>query len=338
MDRSKFEITIITFYPERKNSRINDFKDLGIEVIQLNLRRFQFFKKRIELKKYINALDIDIVHSNSVFTDIISDMCRLKVPVLITLHNYLYEDLISQYGVIVGNLLCLLEKKAIFNASKVVTCSKTLHDKYCKVFNREFIAIPNGIDSEYWSEETYSKKELRRILEIPNEDHIFLTTGLLIERKNTQMVIRAFLNANLNSSKLIILGDGADKEECKKIADNSNKIIFRGRVNNVKDYLFASDTLVSMSKSEGLPYAVLEAEATGIRMILSNIPQHKEVVNNQSLVHYVDLNNQKELEDIMTKEEKEENRIKYSMDDYVASKMSKKYQKTYEMMVYDQYD
>ena len=50
-----------------------------------------------------------------------------------------------------------------------------------------------------------------------------------------------------------------------------------GRVENVDEYLQASDCLLSASRSEGLPNSVIEALAWGLPVILSDIPAHREI-------------------------------------------------------------
>ncbi|MGA9960634.1 MAG: glycosyltransferase family 4 protein, partial [Acidobacteriaceae bacterium] len=50
-----------------------------------------------------------------------------------------------------------------------------------------------------------------------------------------------------------------------------------GRVDNVQEYLCASDYFLSASIAEGLPNSVLEAMAVGLPCVLSDIPPHREI-------------------------------------------------------------
>ncbi len=76
---------------------------------------------------------------------------------------------------------------------------------------------------------------------------------------------------------LYILGDGINRDNLMKKYCNASNVIFTGSVSNVEEYLAASDVYISTSKSEGLPNGVLEAMAVGLPVLLSDIPQHKEI-------------------------------------------------------------
>lgn len=331
IDDNKYDVYIVTLFKERQNSLLSDFQNLGCRVIQLNCSYYNLIRQRYQLKKTIQKITPDIIHSNSVFTDIAVKGNSDNHKLVITQHNYIYEDLIPKYGRAAGTILALLEKKAILYADTVVACSNTLKNKYKKIINGDIVAIPNGIDIDEWNCSYKGKNELRNDLGIPENKHVFLSTGLLIKRKNPVLVIDAFLQSKCHDSVLVMLGDGDCFDECKKRAGSSSNIIFKGRVNNVKDYLFAADTFISASSSEGLPYAVMEAECTGIKMILSDIPQHYEVGAGED-IDYFDINNKQSLIQLLIDNSKHEERIKYNLDRISAKSMADGYMKLYESL------
>lgn len=125
---------------------------------------------------------------------------------------------------------------------------------------------------------TFTEKNvLRKKLNIDVHKIVIISSGNLSERKDPITLLRAFNQADLKSkAQLLVLGDGPLEKECKEFENNSIKLI--GRVENVHEYLMASDIFVSASKAEGLPMAVLEAIASGLYVILSNIDSHIEVL------------------------------------------------------------
>lgn len=331
LNKKEYEIYIATMYEERNNSLIETFRHEVSSVIQLHCKYYNIAQQKKRLRKVIKNINPDIIHSNSVFTDIISCNNTLEHKLVITQHNYIYEDLIPQYGNFIGKLLCHFEKKAILNSDVVITCSNTLKDKYSKVIKKNMVAIPNGIDINQWSHIDSDIKSLKESLNLPLDKHIFLSTGLLIKRKDPQLIIDAFIQSHCNNSILVMLGDGDQSESCKKLAKDRTDIVFKGRVNNVKDYLFASDTFISASQSEGLPYAVMEAECTGIKMILSNIPQHHEV-SKSNQINFFNVGNTKELISLIQENCKDNNRITYNINELSAEKMAEEYHRIYKSL------
>ena len=76
---------------------------------------------------------------------------------------------------------------------------------------------------------------------------------------------------------LLLIGDGKELEDLKKLAGNDRRIKSIGRVPSQFKYLRISDYFVSASLSEGLPLAVMEGMGCGLPAILSNIDSHFEM-------------------------------------------------------------
>ena len=212
----------------------------------------------------------------------------------------------------------------------MIPCSETLGRQYKEIIPREYTPIPNGIESDNWKNDScLSRDELREKLGLPKEKYIIISTGALIERKRPFTVIEAFKKADLNGSILLMLGNGDLATQCKQMANHD--VIFTGRVNNVKDYLYASDLMISASSAEGLPYAILEAECTGIRMILSDIPQHREALGeNSEKVSFFPVDREERIVELFrTEVERGKCREFYNIDMITAQAMAEKYMKVY---------
>lgn len=329
LDSNKYKAVVLSFFKERPESNQAMFTNRGVKVINGNLERWQLFKQKSLLKKIIENENPDIVHSCSVLTDGICSNVRLVIPLVLTLHSYIYEDIVTRYGNLLGNFMCNREEKAIRKATVVVTVSKTLANKYKRKIKREFVAIQNGIETSLWQHcENITQLDLRRRLGLPLNAFIVLSTNLLDSIKDPLLLIHAFSEARIPNSFLVMLGDGNLQDECMKY--KTENILFTGRVSNVKDYLYAADVLVSASKSEGLPYAILEAACSGIKMILTDIPQHEEVMGQSEGVSYFNCGNK----ELLIKRLKEGNRgrVKYNLDGFTSEHMSKRYQEIYALV------
>jgi len=331
LDPTKYRAVVLSVFKERNNSAQQMFEERGVKVINGNLDRWQLFSQKKLLKRIIESENPDIIHSCSVLTDGICSDIKTEKPLVLTLHCYIYEDILTRYGKLLGRFMCKREETAINQATVAVTVSQTLAEKYKKKIDRTYIPIQNGIEISSWNKNENDQKALRRRLRLPEDAFVVLSTNLLNSIKDPLLLLSAFVEAKIPNSVLIMLGDGDLENECKKIhADN---IIFTGRVKNVKDYLYSADVLVSASKSEGLPYAILEAACTGIKMVLTNIPQHKEVMQDSPGVQYFACGDKEALTQCLRKSSREIGRTTYELERFSAENMSRKYQNIYSEIV-----
>ena len=70
----------------------------------------------------------------------------------------------------------------------------------------------------------------------------------------------------------------------------SDKIILAGHVNNAKELIYSSDIIISSSKSEGLPFNIMEAMSIGIPVIASRIKGHIDLITDGYNGYLFDLN------------------------------------------------
>jgi glycosyltransferase involved in cell wall biosynthesis len=140
---------------------------------------------------------------------------------------------------------------------------------------RSFDVIHNGISLEHYAFNETIRKEIRAKLNIVDEivvGHI----GGFNEQKNQRFLIDVFaqLCINSNSYILCLVGDGETLIDCKTLVGKygiSDKVIFLGIVENVSDYDQAFDIACFPSLFEGLPNVVIEWQAAGLPIILSDV-------------------------------------------------------------------
>ncbi|MBI2086855.1 MAG: glycosyltransferase [Candidatus Zambryskibacteria bacterium] len=89
--------------------------------------------------------------------------------------------------------------------------------------------------------------------------------------------------AKYPNAELQILGDGEERGNLKALAktlDISGSVKFPGYVNNVKEYLSTFDIFCLPSRSEALPYSLLEAGAAGLPVVATKVGGIPEVIEN----------------------------------------------------------
>lgn len=145
--------------------------------------------------------------------------------------------------------------------------------------------VPNGVDIELFKPNN-DKTELKKKFNLPEDKIIILSLGRLTEHKQPLELIEIFskISCKLPNLILVIVGDGNLVKESQKLVNDKNLdnvIKFLGHVdhrNNAPDIYACSDYYIMTSKYEGQPLTLLEAMASGLKCIVSDIPNLKMIV------------------------------------------------------------
>ena len=275
------EVLVVTLSPEEGDSLESDFAEKGIRIRTLGLSRLVgLFLSGKALRKIIQDERPDIIHSQGVRSDSLAVKVSSATPCLATVRNFPQLDLPMTYGKIKGKLLELAQLKALRKMSIVCGVSnavtQNLIQHYCL---GNVSCVLNGVDTDrYYPVTDEIKKQYRERLGLLCVEYQFISTGYLNSRKNPLILIEAFKKSfgNRKEVSLVFVGTGELENECKRLAKGLN-IQFTGSVSNVPEYLAASDCFLSASKAEGMPNSALEAMASGLPVVLSDIPPHKEI-------------------------------------------------------------
>jgi glycosyltransferase involved in cell wall biosynthesis len=163
-------------------------------------------------------------------------------------------------------------------ADFLIAVGKEVADSY-KIYgvNLPQIVIPYNIDNKLYDKEILNKTKLDLITQTykPNNETILLSSGALIVRKGMDILIDAFLLLEpeiQKHTKLIIIGDGPEKQNLsKKIDDNPNIILAGFKEKEEIPYYFAiADIFVFASRYDGWALVINEAFAAGLPIIASN--------------------------------------------------------------------
>lgn len=276
---------IITISLEETDSRLEDFKTLGVKIISLGLSHsnMTLFRSRTLLNE-LDRIKPDICHSFGFRADILCSRKIIRDNYMVTssLYNYPYDDYPMLYGYCKGWLMAKLHIDALKKFTQVITCSEFIKSKLAILGVDNIVRIYTGVDSRYFTPATLNSKiESRKRLGLPQDSVVFIFIGYLIKRKNPVTLITAFaklLNGNPDINvRLLVMGDGPLMEECQNIY-NGHKIKYIGNQPSTREWLEACDIYISPSYSEGFPTAVLEALASGLICLLSDIAPHEEMV------------------------------------------------------------
>lgn len=109
--------------------------------------------------------------------------------------------------------------------------------------------------------------------------------------KQVEHIIRAFsyLNSKDNETKLVLIGDGKEKNYLKKLVNDyniQNSVLFLGYSEDVGYYLKHSKIFVMSSRVEGFPNAMVEAMACGLPIVSTDTPGScEEIIGKPQNIH-----------------------------------------------------
>lgn len=278
IDRSRYKPYVITMYYELENSRKNEFEKLRIPIRSLELKYKYFNISDVHrLNKLIKQIQPDIVHSETLPADILVSKIKRNFKWCTTIHCNIYTDYKLRFSNNMAKLMIYFHNNCLKKVDKLISCSNTLEKIYSQQ-GLENIAIPNGVDvSKYHMDN--GRIYWRNKLNLPQNKKIIIVVGSIDHRKRSLFIIKAIKNyIREEAIKLIFCGEGKDIEKCKEEAKGYD-IEFRGQIEDIVPYLNAVDLYLSASCSEGLPMSVVEAGCCGLPMVLSDIEQHKEIIN-----------------------------------------------------------
>jgi len=279
----RWDPIVLTLSPEESATARPEFEEAGIPVHSLGLSRYAgLVLGPPRLRRFCRTLDPAVVHSQGLRPDLLSSLSlsgRFRVA---TIRNYPFEDYRSKFGIIRGTLMPWLHLAALRGIEVPVACSETVQGKLSEQHDLTPSVVQNGIDASTYAppKSAQVKQSRRQDLGLPLESNVFISVGLLIPRKDPKRVIRGFQQSSAaKQGVLVMLGDGPLREECEWEAEKGGgDVRFPGFVDNVESYLQASDYFISASRSEGLPNTVMEALGTGVPVLLSDIPSHRELL------------------------------------------------------------
>ena len=199
-----------------------------------------------------------------------------RIPYIIHFHG----DVVPSG--IFGKLFILYKKYIqsfiLRGAEKIIVLSEeqiTFISEVNKVPISKIIFVPNGVD-EIFSTITKLRTKHSNSLKI-------LFVGRISVQKRVDRLIEA-MNILKIPAQLTIVGEGEEREKMENLTKTLNlkNVTFVGRKTKEEllKYYSDSDMFVLSSVFEGMPLVVLEAMATGLPIMGSNVQGIRELINN----------------------------------------------------------
>lgn len=259
-DRLEFDIDVYSLHCGNGYSNYIDVK---------KIHWFDFFK----LSRY------DVVHSHGPRPAALFWLWSwyLKVPHIMTVHSYIFDETGSRRGAFLGNIICKIWIFLIKKSNCIVFLTEAMRSYYLKFkIRNKTIVINNGLD-------------LIKDYTIPYDDYVFMNdlrkrakvvgaVGRVTEIKGFQHIIKSLLD--LPEWYFILVGDGNYMQSLISYAESlgvNNRFKPIGSRRNGSRYFKYFDVACVPSISEGFGFVCLEAIYAETSVVCSRIESFAEL-------------------------------------------------------------
>jgi|SRR3989344_3380884 len=277
------------FENQRKNKDIFLYvlrkREINIDVDHPNVKIFNSNKKYSlasiqELRNLIEKEQISIIHCHlfrsQVFGWILKRFYFPNIKLIFHEHGQIFQgDFYYNYFM----------KKSQGNVNLFIAVSKTTKKELIKIAHissKKIFILYNFVDLDRFNKKKVkiNIKEEKEKLGIKKGEFVVGFVGRLDKIKGCHYLIRALSHLKFNY-KCLIIGDGIERKRLEDLSKQLNldrKVILLGYKRNPEIFYHLMDVLVVPSEKESFGLSAIEAQASGIPVICSDIDALKEVV------------------------------------------------------------
>jgi glycosyltransferase involved in cell wall biosynthesis len=220
----------------------------------------------------------NIVHAHGYKADMYVYFALRKsgVPFISTCHTWYDNDLLSYvYGVV--------DRLVLRNYVRVVAVSDEVKRRLLKAGVRKdrIDLVRNGIDLR-----PFDKADPSLRSEVAADGVLLVgVIGRLAWEKGIDIFLHAaaLVLLELPTTKFIVAGEGPDREKLEKLVDElkiRGSVLLLGRREDMPSVYASLDVMVSSSRQEGLPMAILEGMASNRPLVATAVGEVPTVVSN----------------------------------------------------------
>ncbi len=272
-----WEVRVISLMPPK--AYVKELEAAGIPVASLGIRRkVPDPRPIIRLARLSRAWQPQVVHSHMVHANLLARLVRPlgSVPVLICSARNVNEG---------GRLRELIYRLTDPLCDLTTQVSQAGLERYVRVgaVSRHKIRyVPNGVDTARFKPDPEACRALRKELDVGGSS-VWVAVGRFDPQKDYPNMLRAFARVAQESPEavLLIAGDGPLRPATEELAQElsiANRVRFLGIRRDIPQLMNAADAYVMSSAWEGMPNVLLEASATGLPIIATNVGGNREVV------------------------------------------------------------
>ncbi|WP_418113772.1 glycosyltransferase [Vibrio scophthalmi] len=259
-------------------------KDEGISCSSINNLKRNFsiisdLKAILEIREVLKKKRPEVLAIHSAKSGLVGRLAALNlgVQIVYTVHGWSHIRNASWF---VGFVYSLLDRLLSFCTNEIICVSESDLDfahNVVKINPKKTNLVYNGCESV---------AQLDKVRSNLGSDFRFVCVTRFQAPKDNLTLIKALADVNANATEkkayVDFYGDGEDlgvAKELVRVLGIEKFVTFKGFSNNVKNLYGSYDCLILSSLSEGLPMSIIEAMASKLPVIASDVGGISELVS-----------------------------------------------------------
>lgn len=266
-----------------------DVPELASRCVALGIRTELFdFSNPLSLlgmrriREFVRRERVDVIHTHGYREDIYAFLMLNRGRVVAT--NHLWKRTTLKLS-----LYAALDAFVMRYFATLVAVSQPIFAEmhHLGLPPKKLKLIENGISLHHYETGFPRRRAARAALGLADTDFVFGMVSSLSIEKGHAYALRALAEIQRQGlhAKLAIIGDGEELTNLQQLADDlgiTSSVIFAGRQQDIPLLLQAFTVFLMPSAMEGLPMALLEAMATGLPIIATEVGDIPKLVNSDT--------------------------------------------------------
>ena len=286
LSQNGYDVTVICSKEEGLDKLLGeDIKYLPVDIPR-GISFLGSLKAIKNLKKIFKREKFDLIQYSTPNASFYSSIAGKKAGIKIRNYHLMGLRYLGAHGII-RKILKWIEKKTVKTSTSIECVSQSNLELCVKegLFSRDkatviFNGSTGGVDLErfdYKKSLTW-RSEKRHEYKLQEDNLVFGFVGRITKDKGVNELLEAFITVNQRNplTRLVLIGNIDEAslltEEFLKELENNENIIHIPQTPKVEEYFPMLDVLVLPSYREGFGNVVIEAEAMGVPVIVSDIP------------------------------------------------------------------
>lgn len=275
--RRGWEVAVISMLPLQPP--ISDLNAAGVQTFSLGMRQGVADPRAlVRVIRLLRRFRPDVLHAHMIHANLLARLARLAAPTRVVISTIHSENEGAQWRYVAYRLTDRLSDvtTTVSRAAQVEATRRGAGPA------GSIVLVPNGLDITRYARDDAVRDRTRRSLDL--EDRFtWLAVGNLVEAKGYPDMIHAF-GAALErhpDATLLIAGVGRLEGKIRRLAQEAGiegAVRLLGRRPDVPALMQAVDGFVMTSRWEGLPMVLLEAGASGLPVVATDVGGSRDAV------------------------------------------------------------